>query len=77
MGKAYDAFFRETALIQLTPVDGPLLMRAAQVGASSGLRLLDAVHVVSAIEAGASHFLSNDQAISRAPGIEIVQLAHL
>ena len=75
--RAYEAFFRETTLIDLLGVDGPLLMRAARLGASAGLKLLDATHAVSAIEAGASHLLTNDGAMERTPGLAVVLLSEL
>jgi predicted nucleic acid-binding protein len=75
--RAYEAFFREATLIELVNVDGPLLMRAARLGAGAGLKLLDAAHVVSAIEAGATHLLTNDQRLSQTQAVAIVQLAEL
>lgn len=74
---AYSAFFGEAALIELTPVDGPLLLRASKLGAGAGLKLLDASHVVSATEAGAAHLLTNDGTMTRGAGVEVVQLGDL
>lgn len=75
--QAYAAFFEEAALISICVVDGPLLMRAARLGAREGLKLLDASHVVAALEAGASHLLTNDKAMGATAAIPVIQLSAL
>jgi predicted nucleic acid-binding protein len=75
--QAYRAFFAEKALIDIREVNGPLLLRAARMGAEAGLKLIDATHVVSAIEAGATHLLTNDRAMVAWEGVGVVQLGEL
>lgn len=73
----YRRFFADPMLIETSPVDGRLLLRAARLGAAEGLGLVDATHVVSALECGATHLLTNDRRMRSPVGIEIVQLGDL
>jgi predicted nucleic acid-binding protein len=48
--------------------------RAALVGASVGLKLLDAIHYVSARDAGCTHFLTADKVFKSSAGLHLIQL---
>jgi hypothetical protein len=49
------------ARLDLRPVDGPTAQLAAALGAAYGLAAADAVHLATAIRAGASRFVTNNQ----------------
>ena len=56
---AYDALFGNGA-IEILPLDGALARRAAICSGALGLKLLDAIHYVSAREAECRYFLTAD-----------------
>ena len=49
------------ARLELLPVDAPTARLATALGASYGLRAADAVHLATAVAAGAARFLTNNQ----------------
>jgi predicted nucleic acid-binding protein len=55
----YERFFAEGD-VEIVGLDGTLARRAALAGGPLGLKLIDAVHFVSAREAGCSYFLTGD-----------------
>jgi predicted nucleic acid-binding protein len=71
---AYEDFFEESGEVELVSLSGDLVKGAALVGASVGLKLLDAIHYVSALEAGCTHFLTGDKAFRSGAELKVVQL---
>jgi predicted nucleic acid-binding protein len=67
----------ESRGLELLPVTREVLVRAAELRASSSLRTPDAIHLASAIEAGCGLFVTNDQAFRRAPGMRVVVVGDL
>lgn len=58
---SYEALFGGDTLLDSVPVDQPLLREAALLRARYRvLRLPDALHIVSAMRAGCSHFVSDE-----------------
>jgi predicted nucleic acid-binding protein len=70
----YEAFFEESGEVRLIALSGSLVKRAALTGARAGLKLLDAIHFVSARDAGCTHFLTADKAFKSSAGLRVVQL---
>ncbi len=66
----YDAFFTRARVIvfDLTPA---VLDRATELRARHGFRTPDAIHLASAIEAGADVFLTGDAGLAKCPGITV------
>lgn len=56
---AYDALFSDPS-ITILPVDGAIARHAALTGGELGLKLIDAMHHISAREAGCSYFFTGD-----------------
>ena len=71
---AYQDFFEKGADVEMISLNGNLVKRAALVGASAGLKLLDAIHHVSAMQAGCTHFLTGDKAFKSSSELRVVQL---
>jgi predicted nucleic acid-binding protein len=71
---AYQDFFEQSGEVELVSLSGNLVKRAALVGATVGLKLLDAIHYVSALEAGCRHFLTGDKAFTSSAELQVVQL---
>ena len=57
------------------PLDYELVKRAAGIGGKLGIKLIDALHVASAMAAGCEIFVTNGKTISAPKEIEIVQLS--
>ena len=60
--------------IRLLEVSGPLVIRAARRGGSLGLKLLDAIHYLSAIEAGANLFVTADSAFQSTADLTVLRI---
>jgi predicted nucleic acid-binding protein len=73
----YQELFYEIALFQIIPTDGQKLIAAAKIGADKGLKLVDATHFLSAMEAGCDLFLTNDTRFRSSHGVEVVTLSDL
>lgn len=73
----YQELFYEIALFQILPTDGPKLIAAAKIGAEKRLKLVDAVHFHSAIDAGCDLFLTNDTRFSSSHDVEVIGLTDL
>ena len=61
-------------LLPVLPLDGGLARRAALAGGALGLKLIDAIHYVSAREAGCRHFLTGDGRFKSTPSMTVVGL---
>lgn len=71
----FEGLFEKEGPFRLVPATLGTLKEAARFGPPHGMKLLDAVHTVSAIEAGCDVFVTNDQGIRSAGAIRVVQLA--
>ena len=60
--------------IALLRLDGPVVVRAAKAGGALGLKLLDAIHFVSAMEAGAQIFLTADHAFQSTDDLQVIHV---
>jgi predicted nucleic acid-binding protein len=71
-------FDSEDGYFQALPHDRATLRLAAHIRATQKLSMIDAVHVATAIKAGCSNFITNDERIAeRAKGIEVIRLSSL
>jgi predicted nucleic acid-binding protein len=60
--------------LQVKPVDLAVASIAARLRADYGIRTADAIQLATALGAGATAFVTNDRALSRVKGIEVVLL---
>jgi predicted nucleic acid-binding protein len=72
---AVRALLIDDGAVQLLGHDRATFERAAQLRASHGLKMLDALHLATALQAGAACFISNDQRFPRLASIECLSLA--
>jgi predicted nucleic acid-binding protein len=70
---AFEALF-DKGEIELLPVDGALCRRAAYAGGALGLKLIDAIHYVSAREAGCQYFLTADTRFKSSATMAVIGL---
>jgi predicted nucleic acid-binding protein len=73
----YNEIFYEIALFDIAQVDGARLKAAARLGAQKGLKLVDALHFVAALEYECTQFLTDDVRIRSSHGIDVVTTASL
>jgi predicted nucleic acid-binding protein len=69
------ALFGGEGYFQALPHDRATLESAAHLRATQKLSMIDAIHVATAINAGCSHIITNDEQIARrAQGVAVVRL---
>lgn len=66
----YDAFFTRARLSMLD-VSEAVLDRATELRAHHGFKVPDAIHLATAIEAGADVFLTGDSGLMKCPGVNV------
>jgi predicted nucleic acid-binding protein len=72
--EVYDRLFGSESDVKLIPLSGSLARRAAMHGGALGLRLADAIHYYSALEAGCSVFLTSDGQFKSGPAIRVIHV---
>lgn len=70
----YDFAIRNRKAFEVVPVSRSILVEAARLCATTGLKLPDAIHVTTALQSGCSVFLTNDEGIKH-PGLERILLS--
>ncbi|MGD9477196.1 type II toxin-antitoxin system VapC family toxin [Shinella sp. G-2] len=71
---AYRSLFFEAGLFTVVPADFRLLDMAARLGATRGLKLLDASHYCSAIDFGCECLVTNDTKFASSDELRVIQL---
>jgi predicted nucleic acid-binding protein len=71
----YETLFEQSGEIELVPLDGAIAKRAATAGGGLGLKLIDAVHYLSALEAGCDFFVTSDSAFRSGPKMAVLRIA--
>jgi uncharacterized protein len=71
---AFDEFF-QTDDIEMLPFNGELAIRAARLGGGVGLKLADAIHFLSALHFGCTHFATSDRRFRSGEELEIILIA--
>ncbi|MGN6103025.1 MAG: type II toxin-antitoxin system VapC family toxin [Devosia sp.] len=56
----YEALFSDRSPLVVRSIDRPILRRTAHLRGAGKLRIADAIHVATALEAGCTRFVSND-----------------
>ncbi len=72
--KVYEDLFETPGDVTLLPLTGELARRAAMAGGGIGLKLADAIHYLSAVEAGCSVFLTGDGQFRSGPHMRVVKV---
>ncbi len=71
--QAYDQLFA-SGEIELVPLDGALARQAASHGGKLGLKLIDAIHYMSALTSGCDHFITSDARFRSVPGLKVLTI---
>lgn len=70
----YEVLLSQSRGLYLVDLDRPLLRRAAEVRAVSGLKTPDALQVAAALQAGCTAFVTNDRQIPPIAGLRVRQI---
>jgi predicted nucleic acid-binding protein len=71
----YEELFEKSGTIKLFPLDGMLTKQAALHGSQLGLKLIDAIHYESALQARCDVFVSADKRFKSGPQMRILQFS--
>ena len=71
--KEFENLF-DTRIFHLIPLEPDIISSAARLGGTTGLKLIDAIHVASAIDTDCDTFVTNDRGIKSLPNLTVVQL---
>ena len=71
----YEMLFEQSGEIDLVALDGALAKRAAVAGGGVGLKLIDAIHYMSALESGCDFFVTSDSAFRSGPKMAVLRVA--
>lgn len=70
----YEYLFEKSGDVTLLALNGIVAKRAVTLGAPLGLRLVDAIHYISALEAGCDFFVSTDVKFKSTEAMTIMTL---
>lgn len=71
----YETLFDGKGDVEMLPLNGALARRAGLAGGVLGLKLMDAIHYVSALEAGCNVFVSGDGSFKSGPSMTVIKVA--
>ena len=69
----YDAAIRNRKGLEVVPISRNILIEAARLRGTTGLKLPDAIHVTTALQSGCAVFLTNDDRIKH-PNLDFILL---
>ena len=72
--KYRELFHDEIGMFRLIPIERDICELAAKLGAEQKFKLIDALHVASALAVGCDVFVTNDRAIKPAAHLKVVQI---
>jgi predicted nucleic acid-binding protein len=71
----YQNLLGKSGDIEMLLLSGAIVERAALAGGAIGLKLMDAIHSISAIEAGCHFFVTGDSAFRSGPSVSDSKVA--
>lgn len=77
LAERYESLLTRSRGLVFRDLDRQLLRAAAQLRASTGMRMPDALQVAAALGGQCSTFLTNDRRVPSIPGLDILQLDDL
>lgn len=74
---AYKEFLRPNSLLEVIDIDQSIVEQAARIRAKEGVKLADAIHLATCLEANCSTFLTNDTILSRVKSPNVLVISEL
>ena len=75
LAERYEALLTRSRGIRMVPLTRGQLRAAAQLRATSGVKVPDALQLVAAMGAGCKVFVTNDRRLPQVPGLRVVQVS--
>lgn len=73
----FKAFFAQERFLSVVLHDAGAFDLAAQLSGTKGMKLIDSLHMATAIRAGCGYLITHDRGMKEAHGIRVVQLSEL
>lgn len=73
----FKAFFAQDNFLSTLSHDAKAFDLASQLSGTKGMKLVDSLHMATALQAGCSYLITHDKGIKSVDGIEIIQLSEL
>jgi predicted nucleic acid-binding protein len=70
----YERLFEQSGDIDLAALDGAIVKKAAKNGGILGLKLIDAVHYLTALENGCDLFVTSDERFKSGPAMRVLRI---
>jgi predicted nucleic acid-binding protein len=74
IAQVYEAMLTPSTWLAVVPIERSILIEAAKLQAQLKLRLLDAIHIATAIATDCPTVLSNDRRLQAPPGVKLLRL---
>jgi len=71
------AFFAQKDFLSIISHDSKAFDLASKISGTKGMKLIDSLHMATAIQAGCSFMVTHDQKMKSVEGIEIVRLSDI
>lgn len=73
----FKAFFAQENFLSILSHDARAFDFASQLSGTKGMKLVDSLHMATAIQAGCSYFITHDKGIKAVDKIQIIQLSSI
>lgn len=73
----FKAFFNQEDFLSIVSHDARAFEASSRLSGTTPMKLIDSLHLATAMQSGCSHFVTNDKKIKSVEGIEVVQLADI
>lgn len=72
----FKSFFYQEDFLTIQAHDSKAFDFASKIAGTKGMKLVDSLHIATALQAGCDYFITHDKGIKPMEGIEIIQLAN-
>lgn len=77
MIEQFKAFFYREDFLTILPHESKTFDLAAQISAKHGMKLIDALHLATALQAGCKYLITQDMGFKQIEGMELVNLKNI
>lgn len=73
----FKAFFAQDDFLTVLPHDSKAFDLASQLSGTKGIKLVDSLHMATALQAGCTFMITHDKGMKPVDGIRIIQLSEI
>lgn len=77
MIEQFKAFFGQENFLSILSHDGKAFDLAASISGKKGMKLVDSLHMATALQTGCDYLITHDKGIKSVDGISIIQLSQI